>query len=296
MTHRIKLTSKIIVTLWLCSATTFADDFIVGFTEPVKTIELAASETGTLAKLSVKRGDRVMANTIVGSLDFAVLEAQREIAVARQESSARFKSARIRRDRAKRDFEKLRQLQAEGMGSARELQIAESDFELAQTDIESVAEEVQIAALEINRIDAEIQRRSIVSPIDGVVTEVQREVGEFVSMTEPHVLTIVDLSQLRIRFYPATQQAEPLHTGDTIHVKFVHSGEVAAAFVEFIAPVIDADSDTIQVDILLRNQDGNRRSGRRCLLLTNTAQSAPQPLQQTTRQFEYQRPSGRQPQ
>lgn len=269
--------------LLLLSTTAWASDSIVGFTEPVKTIELAASETGTLAKLSVRRGDRVAADAVIGSLDLNVLEANRQIAVARQASSARLKSAKIRRDRAKHDYEKLLQLQKEGMSGTRELQIAESDFELAQTEIESVEEEMQIAALDIKRIDAEIRRRSIVSPIDGVVTDVQTEVGEFVSMNEPHVLTIVDLSELRIRFHPKTELAEPLRTGDSISVKFVHSGQVAIGMVEFIAPVIDADSDTIQVDVLLKNREQKLRSGRRCLLLTGSARQPPTP--RVTRQF-----------
>lgn len=290
MTHQMKHTAAFTFGLLLLSTTAWASDSIVGFTEPVKTIALAASETGTLAKLSVKRGDRVAADTVIGALDLNVLEANREIAVARQASSARLKSVKIRRDRAKGDYETLLQLQKEGMSGARELQIAETDFELAQTEIESVEEEMQIAALDINRIDAEIRRRSIVSPIDGVVTEVQREVGEFVSMNEPHVLTIVDLSELRVRFHPKTELAEPLRQGDSISVKFVHSGEVATGLVEFIAPVIDADSDTIQVDVLLKNREQKLRSGRRCLLLTGSATQQPTP--RVTRQFGSQLPFG----
>jgi hypothetical protein len=43
----------------------FATDAIIGFTEPVKTIELAASETGTLSKLNIKRGDFAGTNQVI---------------------------------------------------------------------------------------------------------------------------------------------------------------------------------------------------------------------------------------
>ena len=40
-----------------------AEDAVVGFTEPLRTIELAASETGSLSELNVKPGDRVTAES-----------------------------------------------------------------------------------------------------------------------------------------------------------------------------------------------------------------------------------------
>lgn len=248
--------------------TLLAEDAVVGFTEPLRIIELAASETGSLSELNVKPGDRVTAQQVIGCLDQAVLKANAEMIQARIDSKAKARAAEIRWQRSERSYKQLLKLRDEGHGGSRELQIAESDLDLALTDIEAVKEELLQNRLDLRRLQAEIQRRTIVSPIDGIVTDVHRDVGEFVAVTEPNVVTIVDLSQLRIRFYPSTATAESLTKGQTVTVKFLHSSHTMQARIEFIAPVIDADSNTVQVDVLLPNKDENIRSGRRCVLVT----------------------------
>ncbi len=265
----------IAVTCFLaCGQSAIASDAVIGFTEPVKTIELAASETGTLAHLDVKRGDRVAAAKVIGSLDTEVLHATREFAIAKQDSQAKLKAARIRLDRAKENYDKLKQLRDEGHGGKRELQIAESDYELALTDVEAVEEEMKLAKLDIRRIDAEIRRRQVSSPIDGVVSEIHREVGEYVSANDPNVLTIVDLRKLRIRYYVPTSAAEQFNVGDTLGVRLVHNRITHDARIDFIAPVIDADSNTIRVDLLIDNREGKLRSGRRCELIVDSHRPA----------------------
>jgi len=250
---------------------------IFGFSEPVQAIDVAASETGILDQLRVQPGDRVQQGQELGRLDSHVLMAQLEIVAARIEAQARFKAATIRVQRAERTYEKLQSLYEEGHGGARELELAASDLELARTDLTAVEEETAISRLERKRISAELQRRQITSPIAGIVSEIHRDVGEFVAATAPDVLTVVNLKQLRIRFYPSADQAAAFHKGGRVKVRFVHSQRTATARVDFVSPIIDADSNTIRVEVLLDNAAGAFRSGRRCLLLTDPSEpSAPQ--------------------
>lgn len=250
----------------LLTSSVAAHEPIVGFTEPIRTVELAASQTGTLTELNVRPGQRVEAGEIIGSLDVDVLRASRDVAVAKQESEARLTAARIRLNRAEEHYNKLRQLRDEGHGGKRELQIAESDYELARNDVESVNEEILLAGLEVTRIDAEIRRRQIVSSIDGVISDVHREVGEYVSANSPHVLTIVELRQLRIRFYVPAMLAEPFDARDRIDIVLMHNHQTLTGTIDFVAPVIDADSNTVRIDVLVDNSKGKLRSGRRCQL------------------------------
>lgn len=244
-----------------------APHLAVGFTEPFQSIELAASETGTLAVLDVKRGQLVQADQVLGSLDNEVLQANLTIAKTKLESDSRLKAALIRQDRAEQNYKKLKQALEEGFGGKRELELASSDLELAITDVQAVKDERQISRLDLTRIEAELRRRTLVSPINGIITKVNREIGEFVSATDPVVLTIVDLNRLRIRFYPQTAAAEKFEAGGSVEVKLAHTGQAVMGIIEFVAPVIDADSDTVQVDVLLDNREGKIRSGRRCHLI-----------------------------
>jgi len=266
-THFLALFSALCIGLSAASSV-YGSDKVIGFTEPVRTIELAAAETGILTELTIKRGDPVTTGQRLGTLDIAVLQSRRDLAEARVASTAKLQSAKIKVRRAEQNYQQYQQLRSEGHGGKRELEVAASDLELATIEVEAADDEIRLNQLELRRIDAELARRQIVTPITGVVSEVHREVGEFVAMTEPIVVTIVDLSALRIRFYPRTSIAESLQVGDGIFVEFEHSGNQQKAIIDFIAPVIDADSNTIQIDVLLQNQQGQFRSGRRCALLT----------------------------
>jgi len=275
--RRIFVLAFSVVALAVCAAwdeTGYAADAIIGFTEPVRSIDLAASETGTLAALHVKPGDHIRAGALTGSLDSGVLQARREFAVARQGAQAKLKASRIRLARAKKNYERFKQLHDEGHGGKRELENAESDYELAIIDVQAVEEESKLVAVDIRRIDAEIRRRQIISPVDGVVSEIHHEIGEYVSANDPNVLTIVDLRQLKIRFDIAAAAATQIDLGDAIPIRFAHSRESHRAAVDFIAPVINADSNTIRVDLLLENNSGKMRSGRRCELLLESHQPA----------------------
>ena len=242
---------------------------VFGFSEPVQAIDLAASETGILDQLRVQPGDRVQQGQELGRLDSHVLMARLDIVAAQIEAQARLKAATIRVQRAESTYEKLQSLYEEGHGGSRELELAASDLELARTDLTAVEEETAISRLERKRISAELRRRQIISPIDGIVSEIHRDVGEFVAATAPDVLTIVNLKQLRIRFYPSADQAAEFHRGARVKVRFVHSQRIATARVDFVSPIIDADSNTIRVEVLLDNTAGEFRSGRRCVLLTD---------------------------
>lgn len=241
-----------------------------GFSEPFRSIEVAASETGILERLQVKPGDSVTAGQELGNLDSDVLAARAEMTTAKIEAKARLKATRIRLQRASNTCEKLRSLYEEGHGGSRELELAESDFELAETELTAVEEEQAVNRLELKRIKAELRRRQITSPIDGIVSEIHRDVGEFVASTTPNVMTIVNLKQLRVRFYPSADEATEFHKGRQVKVRFVHSQKIASAEIDFVSPVINADSNTIRVEVLIDNQHGQFRSGRRCLLLSDT--------------------------
>lgn len=240
---------------------------IIGFTRPIHTIELAASETGRLALLNVQRGQSVSKGQLLGELDSEVLTARRKLAQARLESTANRDAAQITLDRTERKLQKLVQLQEEGHGSQEEVEYAESEKALAETQLREAEHVMRLNRLEVERIEAEIRRRLVRSPIDGVVLDVHREVGEYVSASDPHVVTLANLNQLLVRFFVPAAFGERLSEDQTVAVRFVHSGKRGEGTIHFLAPVIDADSNTIQIEVLLENEQRQFRSGRRCVLI-----------------------------
>ncbi|MEL7338555.1 MAG: HlyD family efflux transporter periplasmic adaptor subunit, partial [Planctomycetota bacterium] len=176
--------------------------------------------------------------------------------------------------RAQQHVDTLRQLQSEGNGASREVQLAESDLQLAENDLRAVEEQRALDQLDLKRIDAEMMGRRIVANTSGVVIDVLRQPGEFVSLSDPVVITLVQLKQLRIQFYAPIEIADSLRKGQTTTLQFLHDRQTARANVTYVSPVIDANSNTVRVDVILNNTDGRYQSGRRCILLAKPTGNA----------------------
>ena len=72
---------------------------------------------------------------------------------------------------------------------------------VAEAQIKLANEERELASLECDRIEAQIEQRRLRSPIDGVVVEVMREVGESTQISDPRLLTLVQLLLAVITYF-----------------------------------------------------------------------------------------------
>ena len=168
-----------------------------GFTEPVRQIEVSASESGRLAKMHARRGDTVAEGDMLMLLDTQVLEASRRVAKSKANASARQQALKIEHDIKQDRYKKLFKLQQDGAGSPEEVKRAEADASIANLNWEAAKEDTELKELELAEIEARIEQRRIRSPINGVVTDIIKESGEYVSLSEPHVATVVQLDTLR---------------------------------------------------------------------------------------------------
>jgi RND family efflux transporter MFP subunit len=250
-----------------CAITTSATaQTIDGFTEPYRVIDVAASEPGVLAELAVKEGDRVVRGELLATMDLDVLKATLEIARARMEARGRLDAAQAGFEMRRTRLEKLEVLKSTGHAREAELEQARTDLAVAQGDLLTVKEQQAVAKLEVAEIQAQIRRRQLHSPIEGVVTHIFKDEAEFVSPTEPEVMTVVQLDPLRITFWVPTSQAMAMEVDHRVGVMFAESRRTAECRVEFVSPVTDAESNTVRVKVLLDNPEGQFRSGLRCLL------------------------------
>ena len=241
---------------------------IEGFTEPYRQIDLGPPEQGTLASLAVRKGDRVEKGQLLGSLDCEVLLVSLKIAQANKESRGRLDSALAERDMRTTRLEKLEDLRERGHASLEEVDRARADLAIAAASVLTAEEQQRIDALEYEKMQAMIERRILRSPIAGIVTRVHREEKEFVTASSPTVLTIVQLDPLEITFNVPTGMADGIAAGQKIDILFPDSGKQVKGKVDFVAPVTEADSDTVRVKVLLNNPRGQHRSGVRCTMGT----------------------------
>lgn len=114
--------------------------------------------------------------------------------------------------------------------------------------------ELELARLQAEQASELFRQRTIVAPIDGLIVEQLREVGESVTATQP-VFRLVDISQVYVQFYIRAEELGRLKLGDSVEV-FYSSGETKAirqGKVDFIDPRIDAASGLLRVKVLVPN-------------------------------------------
>lgn len=129
-------------------------------------------------------------------------------------------------------------------------------------------EEIRQSQLEAKRIEVQLARRTIRSPINGVILRLHHEPGEFVTISEPTLVTVADLSQLKIVLHPMSSEATSLEENTKVQVRLERQNEQAEATVSFVSPVTNADSGTVRIELLVDNPSNRFRSGQRCWLIT----------------------------
>ncbi|MEQ1860172.1 MAG: efflux RND transporter periplasmic adaptor subunit [Chthoniobacteraceae bacterium] len=213
---------------------------VIGYTEPYRIITVSAAETGVIAELPVKEGDIVKAGQVLAKLNNEVFAAELEIAQAEASLAATRN-------------ERITELSRTGKSTPEEVERART--------------EQAIKNAQVRRISAQIENRTMRSPVDGIVTEIKRDPSEAVSPTQPQVLTVVQIDKLVVNFFLPPARASKLKAGASATLDLLDTPGKLAATVEFVSPVTDAASGTVRVKFVIENADGEHRAGSRCTLV-----------------------------
>lgn len=234
------------------------------FTEPIQRSVVASTETGVIKSSSVREGDRVQAGDELATLNHDVLLQAKRLASARAESTATRDAASSRVQIVRGQKEKLESLIPGGHVNPYEVEQKITEFQNAVAELTVAEEELLLNQIEVDRIKAQIRERIVVSPIDGVVTEIHKQLGEHVSNTEPEYATIVRIDQLKVRFYHDAETLSRVPVGSKINVLLGEARTRTAAKVTFVSPIIDPDSGTGRMDVVIENHDRKIASGTIC--------------------------------
>jgi RND family efflux transporter MFP subunit len=264
------------VALTLCVLSRLPAAEVTGVTEPVREVDLSFPEPGILRVLAVEEGDAVTVGQVLGSLDNRILEARLGIARIRAQSSAQLEAARAELQMRSRRLTQIEALASKRSANEDELAKARADQAAADAAVRLASEEREMMRMETALIEAQIEQRTLRSPIAGVVTRLYRDAGENVSQSDLVVLTLACLDPLEIVVHVETALARDLKAGQVLQVRERERGLPASASVVFISPVTEASSGTTRLRLRLPNPDGTHRSGLKyAVTLPEPAAAAP---------------------
>ena len=261
-----------------------AADGSFGYTRPFRTSELAAAEAGIIAEILVVEGDRVSKSQVLARLNCEVLQATLELARAEAASVGAINAAQAELGLRQRRLDRLTELKTAGHARVEEFARADTDVQIAAANLRTAVDQQAIKALQVKQIQAQIERRTVRAPFDGIITTIHREVGESATADVGKVFTLVQLDKLRATIHLAGAEVASLKTGAETAVVLGVGRQSAKAKVSYISPLIDPASGTVRTDLVIDNPTDKFRSGARIRLANPAAgaESKSSPAERTT--------------
>lgn len=245
------------------AAAVAAEEPIDCLIEPAQVVDIGSPVIGLIETIQVERADTVERGQVLVELESGAERAAVELARARagmkgieraREANVRLGGARERR--AKHLFEK----KALSLDLREE---SETAAELARLELQQAREERQLASLQLDQAEELLHRRTITSPVDGVVVERRMAPGERVD--EEVILRVAQLDPLLVEVTLPSARFGTIRPGTKAAIEPELPGdEVYVATVTLMDRVIDPASGTFGVRLELPNPDSAIPSGLHC--------------------------------
>ena len=240
---------------------------IEAFTEPYRDISVAASEMGTLSEVRVVEGAIVKQGEILAVMDDDILRASLEVARRSMNAEGLLKSAQADLDMKIQEQAKLKQLRERDHASQQEVDRIETEIRIAEARLLSVKEDLEVKQLESRRIESQLKQRQVIAPMDGVISELSREAGEFVSPSDPTIARLVQLDPLLIVFSVPLSQRNEVEKDQVVELKLGADQVRAEGIVEYVSPTSDTSNSSVRVKVRLPNSARQHQSGERAILV-----------------------------
>jgi len=233
--------------------------------EPSSVIQLGSAVPGLIASTSYDRSDFVSPGTVMATLESRVERASLAIA---EEVAAHGTSVDLRQVTAsfgERTRERNAVLLKTSSISKQNMDQVETETRIARLQVRQEQENQRLADLRVERERAALERRLVVSPIEGTVVKRYKSAGEYVDH-EP-VFQIAQLNPLHVEVIVPLEYLGQIESGMRGGVTVLAPGfedEVLDASVRRIDAVSDAASATYGVRLVLDNPELKVPSGVRC--------------------------------
>ncbi len=176
-----------------------------GFLEPVTKVSLSARISAQITELPFEEGDPVNKGDVVVRLDNADLLAQLMSSEASLlAEQARLDGARASYISAVSEWERRQQLYASNDVAKSMLEQAEAEKLRMESNLRAAEAGIEMAKAGIQRIREDLRYAEIVTPITGVVTQLNAEAGEIVITGTMNnagtvIMEIADLSEMIVK-------------------------------------------------------------------------------------------------
>lgn len=260
---RLKCLAVVVVLVVIgCLSPAMAEDRVIsisGLTEPINDVMLSLPITGTVAKIFSREGAYVKKGQAILTLDseLEALEVERRKLV--WENKAELNSAIARVATLGSQLKSSKELYAStGSISREELEQQQLEYEVAVAEKERLENSEERERIEYRIAVEQLNKRSLLAPFSGVITELMADVGETREENVP-LVHLVDASQGLFVCTVEEPIGRTLKSGSTVDLE-VQAGasvEKVKGRIIFVDPVVDPASGLQKVKATFPIKNGN---------------------------------------
>ena len=230
---------------------------------PSNVANLGSNSYGIISNIAVDRNSFVKRGDVIAVLDNDVERATIELIDERISMTSDIELAKINLAYAKRAQSRAEKAFKSKAFSTHDIDVAKVEAQIAEIKLLEAKEKQKLIHSELKRAKAELARKTILSPITGVVMERFKVVGEYID--DEAVVRIAQLDPLHVEvIVPVSQRGNIKKDmrakvcGDT------EKGTNWIATVSQVDTVMDAASATFGVRLILANPEYKIPAGLRC--------------------------------
>jgi RND family efflux transporter MFP subunit len=245
--------------------------------EPSLTVKLGSPVASIIADVQVDRGDLVKQGQVIAHIESAVEESVVAYNRTRAESTAEIEAKQAVVDQKSGIYDRKLGLLQRHVASSQDVENAEADANVAKQELALARLNRRMAEIELARSQATLQQRTILSPIDGIVTLRPLGPGEYVSQ-EASIVSIARIDPLNVEAFLPVRYYGLIKVGDSANVRPDDPvGGDRNADVSVVDQVFDAASGTFGVRLKLPNPGNVVPAGLRCRVTFQTPEQAAAP-------------------
>jgi HlyD family secretion protein len=176
---------------------------------PVTQVKISANVSAKIMDIHVDEGDTVKKGDLLVELDKAQYEASYERALSVLQSN------QANRRKVASDYKRIKELYDKNLTSEAELEAASAQLELAESQV------VQAESAVKQALD-DLEKTKLSSPVNGIVTDIRKEVGEIALgsvFQEDVILVISDLSKMEVTVDVDETDVVNINLGDTTFIE-----------------------------------------------------------------------------
>lgn len=243
--------------------------------EPHVRIEVSSAAEGVVAEMLADKNQMVQKGEVLARLESSFEAATADLRKLQADVDSHVDAQTLALAFAARNLKRLKNLHSRKAASSSELDKAKTEQQLAEQQLRQAKDRKRQASFEHKRALADLGRKTVKSPIAGMVTERYKEPGEHIYF-EP-LLQLVQLDPLRVEAFAPAHLFGLIKEGAPAQVKpeLALGKKNYSAKVERVDKVIDAPSNTFGLVLSIPNKNLSLPSGLKCRVeFTNLKQDS----------------------